>query len=148
VILDHQSVGILQLQTRSLKEMYMAKLQAAQATLAMKLVSTARKEAEALVAQLQALAKCVCQWSHCPSSQTTAVYLHTFTDDHCSTSVCCAADHGSGKQAEHLLNTWLYQPGSGCRFEGVVCWCCWWCGVCVASGSWGSSPANSVSLLR
>eukprot|EP00775_Hariotina_reticulata_P001613 gene1613-1953_t len=57
VILDHQSVGILQLQTKSLKDMYMTRLQAAQATLAMKLVSTARKEAEALVAQLQALAR-------------------------------------------------------------------------------------------
>ncbi|WIA11423.1 hypothetical protein OEZ85_011540 [Tetradesmus obliquus] len=49
--------GLLQLQTSFLKTSYMAKLAAAQATLAMMLVSAARKECQAATAELQSLAR-------------------------------------------------------------------------------------------
>ncbi|WIA31508.1 hypothetical protein OEZ86_002401 [Tetradesmus obliquus] len=57
VVCDSQGVGLLQLQTSFLKISYMAKLAAAQATLAMMLVSAARKECQAATAELQSLAR-------------------------------------------------------------------------------------------
>jgi hypothetical protein len=50
-------VGLLQLQTSFLKTSYMSKLAAAQATIAMMLVSAARKECQAATAELQRLTR-------------------------------------------------------------------------------------------
>jgi hypothetical protein len=58
VVCDSQAVGLLQLQTSFLKTSYMTKLAAAQATIAMMLVSAARNECQAATAELQSLARC------------------------------------------------------------------------------------------
>ncbi len=57
MVLDHQSVGLLQLQTSVLKTTYMAKLASAQSTIAMLLVSTARKEGQDAVTKLHTLTR-------------------------------------------------------------------------------------------
>jgi len=57
VVLAHQAIGMLQLQTKVLKDTYLRTLLAAQSTLAMKLVSAARREGEAALARLQVLSR-------------------------------------------------------------------------------------------
>lgn len=57
VVLDNQSVGMLQLQTAFLKTTYMSTLASAQATIAMMLVSAARRECQAIITKLLGLAK-------------------------------------------------------------------------------------------
>lgn len=57
VVCDSQSVGLLQLQTSFLKTTYMTKLSSAQATIAMMLVSAARKECQAAIAELHSLVR-------------------------------------------------------------------------------------------
>eukprot|EP00878_Enallax_costatus_P036082 GHUV01040375.1.p1 GENE.GHUV01040375.1~~GHUV01040375.1.p1 ORF type:complete len:651 (+),score=194.50 GHUV01040375.1:228-2180(+) len=57
VVLDNQSIGMLQLQTAFLKTTYMSTLASAQATIAMMLVSAARRECQAIITKLLGLAK-------------------------------------------------------------------------------------------